>query len=172
MHNIPRVMWQNDCEDLVAMAKYCDLSEKIIFLDEREAARPGYILEMKNISEVETVMRGPRGIRSGQHFSLWSHEAGFSSWRARSAAISCRSPPQLWSGDKKYASSASSREYILFDGLAPRLSHVSHVIPEPEPESRYGHANYGPGERGLQRAARQGRSYEQHGITLALCLWY
>ena len=70
MHNIPRVMWQNDCEDLVAMAKYCDLSEKIIFLDEREAARPGYILEMKNISEVETVMRGPRGIRSGQHFSL------------------------------------------------------------------------------------------------------
>ena len=120
----------------------------------------------------QTVMRGPRGIRSGQHFSLWSHEAGFSSWRARSAAISCRSPPQLWSGDKKYASSASSREYILFDGLAPRLSHVSHVIPEPEPESRYGHANYGPGERGLQRAARQGRSYEQHGITLALCLWY
>lgn len=89
---------------------------------------------------------GRERIRSGQHFSLWSHEAGFSSWRARSAAISCRSPPQLWSGDKKYASSASSHEYILFDGLAPRLSHVSHVIAEPEPEPRYGHANYGPGE--------------------------
>lgn len=84
----------------------------------------------------QTVMRGPREDSLGSAFFIMIWSWGFSSWRARSAAISCRSPepePELWSGDKKYASSASSREYILFDGLAPRLSHVSHVMPEPEP---------------------------------------
>ena len=99
----------------------------------------------------QTVMGGRRGNGWAQHFSLW-YEAGFSSWPARSAAISCRSQPQSYRAAIKNTPRqhpAPSIFYLM--DWPPRLSHVSHVIPEPEPELRYGHANYGPG-RGLQRA--------------------
>ena len=54
-------------------------------------------------------------------------------------------------------------EYILFDGLAPSLSHVSHVMALPEP--RCGHANYG---RERVRAGQGTSQMQMRGSNIIL----
>ena len=96
----------------------------------------------------QTVMRGPREIRWGQHFHhdirlapSWPGQPLLAAGHSRSYGAVIKNPPRQHL--------APSIFYLI--DWPPRLSHVSHVIPEPAP--RYGHANYGPGKGySLQRA--------------------